>query len=37
VELIAAGSPGECSHAIDQLAQTIDEARKEIAALIRAQ
>jgi len=36
-ELIATGTSGECSHAIDQLAQTIDEVRKEIAALIRAQ
>ncbi len=36
LERIAAGTPGECSHAVDRLAQTIDEARKEIAALIRA-
>ena len=37
VERIAAGTPGECSHAVDQLAHTIDEVRKEITALIRAQ
>ena len=35
-ELIAIGTPDECSHAIDQLAQTIDEVRKEIATLVRA-
>jgi HPt (histidine-containing phosphotransfer) domain-containing protein len=34
-ELVASSAPGECSRAIDQLAQAVDEARIEIVALLR--
>ena len=36
VEATARARPGECSRAIDELAQAVKEARAEISALIRA-
>jgi len=36
-ELIAIGSPGECANAVEDLAQAVEEARAEIAALLRAE
>jgi HPt (histidine-containing phosphotransfer) domain-containing protein len=35
-EMAATCTPGECSRAVDELAQTVEEARTQIAGLLRA-
>jgi HPt (histidine-containing phosphotransfer) domain-containing protein len=35
-ELVASRAPGECGHAIDRLAQAVDETRIRIAAILHA-